>query len=168
MTRSTSGGTTRPGGAQGGGPRPHQVVRPPATGGRPRPPPSAPGPLHATPRGRRGDLVSAAVESRVAPDAIDCGGCHWGLLPQGLAAKLGPPTTDRTVGYSVTTAHRPNRRAGGATMSHENTEVYLVEGVRTPQGKYGGALASVRPDDLAALVVGEALRRSGAPAEAVE
>jgi acetyl-CoA acetyltransferase family protein len=53
-------------------------------------------------------------------------------------------------------------------MSHENTEVYLVDGVRTPQGKYGGALASVRPDDLAALVVGEALRRSGAPAEAVE
>jgi 3-oxoadipyl-CoA thiolase len=53
-------------------------------------------------------------------------------------------------------------------MSHENTEVYLVDGVRTPQGRYGGALASVRPDDLAALVVGEALRRSGAPAEAVE
>jgi 3-oxoadipyl-CoA thiolase len=53
-------------------------------------------------------------------------------------------------------------------MSHVNTEVYLVDGVRTPQGKYGGALASVRPDDLAALVVGEALRRSGAPAEAVE
>ncbi len=47
-------------------------------------------------------------------------------------------------------------------------EVYLVDGVRTPQGKYGGALAAVRPDDLAALVVGEALRRSGAPAEAVE
>ena len=47
-------------------------------------------------------------------------------------------------------------------MSHENTEVYLVDGVRTPQGKYGGALASVRPDDLAALVVGEARRRSGA------
>jgi 3-oxoadipyl-CoA thiolase len=47
-------------------------------------------------------------------------------------------------------------------------EVFLVGGVRTPQGKYGGALAGVRPDDLAALVVGEALRRSGAPADAVE
>ena len=53
-------------------------------------------------------------------------------------------------------------------MSQESTEVYLVDGVRTPQGKYGGALASVRPDDLAALVVGEALRRSGAPGEGVE
>ena len=37
--------------------------------------------------------------------------------------------------------------------------VYLVGGVRTPVGRYGGALASVRPDDLAALVVGEALTR---------
>ncbi|QNG36917.1 thiolase family protein [Geodermatophilaceae bacterium NBWT11] len=49
-----------------------------------------------------------------------------------------------------------------------STEVYLVSGARTPQGKYGGALAGVRPDDLAALVVGEALRRSGAGAEFVE
>jgi 3-oxoadipyl-CoA thiolase len=53
-------------------------------------------------------------------------------------------------------------------MSHEPTDVYLVDGVRTPQGKYGGALAATRPDDLAALVVGEALRRSGAPPEYVE
>ena len=53
-------------------------------------------------------------------------------------------------------------------MPHGSTQVYLVDGVRTPQGRYGGALAAVRPDDLAALVVGEAPRRSGAPAEAVE
>ncbi|ANJ28191.1 acetyl-CoA C-acyltransferase [Agromyces aureus] len=40
-------------------------------------------------------------------------------------------------------------------------EAYLVGGVRTPVGRYGGALASVRPDDLAALVVGELVRRIG-------
>ena len=40
-------------------------------------------------------------------------------------------------------------------------EAYLVGGVRTPVGRYGGALASVRADDLAALVVGEAVRRAG-------
>src|ERR687886_600250 len=34
-------------------------------------------------------------------------------------------------------------------------EAYLVGGVRTPVGRYGGALAGVRPDDLAALVVHE-------------
>ncbi|WP_371542070.1 thiolase family protein [Streptomyces sp. NBC_00554] len=46
--------------------------------------------------------------------------------------------------------------------------VYLIDGARTPQGRYGGALASVRPDDLAALVVGEAVRRAGIPGEAVD
>ena len=30
------------------------------------------------------------------------------------------------------------------------TEAFLVDGVRTPIGRYGGALAGVRPDDLAA------------------
>jgi acetyl-CoA acetyltransferase len=38
-------------------------------------------------------------------------------------------------------------------------DVYVVDAVRTPVGKYGGALSGVRPDDLAAFVVGEALRR---------
>jgi 3-oxoadipyl-CoA thiolase len=33
------------------------------------------------------------------------------------------------------------------------TEAYLVDGVRTPFGRYGGALAPVRPDDLAAHVI---------------
>jgi Thiolase, N-terminal domain len=33
------------------------------------------------------------------------------------------------------------------------TDVYLYDAVRTPFGKYGGALAGVRPDDLAAHVV---------------
>ncbi|ELB89561.1 acetyl-CoA acetyltransferase [Rhodococcus wratislaviensis IFP 2016] len=47
-------------------------------------------------------------------------------------------------------------------------EVYVVDGVRTPQGRYGGALATVRPDDLAALVVGEAVARSGVPAEVID
>lgn len=47
-------------------------------------------------------------------------------------------------------------------------EVFLVDGARTPQGRYGGALADVRPDDLAALVVGEAARRAGIPGEAVD
>jgi 3-oxoadipyl-CoA thiolase len=40
-------------------------------------------------------------------------------------------------------------------------EAFLVGGVRTPMGRYGGQLAGVRPDDLAALVVAEAVRRAG-------
>jgi 3-oxoadipyl-CoA thiolase len=34
-------------------------------------------------------------------------------------------------------------------------EAFLVSGVRTPIGRYGGALAAVRPDDLAAHVIRE-------------
>ncbi|MFI0420919.1 thiolase family protein [Spongiactinospora sp. 9N601] len=47
-------------------------------------------------------------------------------------------------------------------------QVFLVDGVRTPQGRYGGALAQVRPDDLAGLVVAGAVRRAGVPADAVD
>ncbi|GAA1134516.1 thiolase family protein [Microbacterium natoriense] len=48
------------------------------------------------------------------------------------------------------------------------SEAYLVGGARTPVGRYGGALSSVRPDDLAALVVGEAVSRSTAPVDAID
>lgn len=45
-------------------------------------------------------------------------------------------------------------------------EAFLVGGVRTPVGRYGGALSGVRPDDLAALVLAEVVRREGLdPAE---
>jgi acetyl-CoA acetyltransferase family protein len=47
-------------------------------------------------------------------------------------------------------------------------EVFLVGGVRTPQGKYGGALAGVRPDDLAGQVVREAVTRAGLSVDAVD
>src|ERR1700747_3737999 len=39
---------------------------------------------------------------------------------------------------------------------------------RTPIGRYGGALSDVRPDDLAALVIREAVARAGVPAEQIE
>ena len=47
-------------------------------------------------------------------------------------------------------------------------EVFLLGAVRTPQGRYGGALAPVRPADLAALVVDAAVTRAGVPPEAVD
>jgi 3-oxoadipyl-CoA thiolase len=47
-------------------------------------------------------------------------------------------------------------------------EAYLVGGVRSPVGRYAGALSSVRPDDLAALAVGEAVRRAGLTEHASE
>jgi 3-oxoadipyl-CoA thiolase len=43
---------------------------------------------------------------------------------------------------------------------------FIIAAVRTPIGRYGGALAGVRPDDLAAVAVREAVARAGVdPAE---
>ncbi|GAB6919843.1 thiolase family protein [Rhodococcus erythropolis] len=47
-------------------------------------------------------------------------------------------------------------------------EVFLVAGARTPHGRYGGALSTVRPDDLAGIVIAEAVRRAGVPAEQID
>lgn len=38
--------------------------------------------------------------------------------------------------------------------------VYVIDTVRTPVGKYGGALASVRPDDLLAIVIKALMSRN--------
>jgi 3-oxoadipyl-CoA thiolase len=48
------------------------------------------------------------------------------------------------------------------------TEAFLVDGVRTPIGRYAGALATVRPDDLAALVVRTVVERVGVDPELVD
>ncbi|MBX5470556.1 MAG: acetyl-CoA C-acyltransferase [Thermoleophilaceae bacterium] len=48
------------------------------------------------------------------------------------------------------------------------TAAYIVDALRTPIGRYGGALSSVRPDDLAARVIAAAVERSGLPAGEIE
>jgi 3-oxoadipyl-CoA thiolase len=47
-------------------------------------------------------------------------------------------------------------------------EAWIVSAVRTPVGRYGGALRGVRPDDLAALVIREAVERAGIPPARIE
>jgi 3-oxoadipyl-CoA thiolase len=47
-------------------------------------------------------------------------------------------------------------------------EAVIVSAVRTPIGALGGGLASVRPDDLGALVIAEAVRRAGVEPSVVE
>jgi 3-oxoadipyl-CoA thiolase len=44
----------------------------------------------------------------------------------------------------------------------------ILSGIRTPIGRYGGALSGIRPDDLAARVVREAIDRAGVPADEIE
>jgi len=47
-------------------------------------------------------------------------------------------------------------------------EAWIVEAVRTPVGRYGGALAMVRPDDLAAIAIRAVVDRSGVDAALIE
>ena len=48
-------------------------------------------------------------------------------------------------------------------------KVYIIDAVRTPIGKYGGALANVRPDDLLAHVIKALLLRNpGVDVNAIE
>ena len=41
-----------------------------------------------------------------------------------------------------------------------NKEVYIIDGIRTPVGSFGGTLSAVRADDLAAMVIEELVKRN--------
>lgn len=47
-------------------------------------------------------------------------------------------------------------------------EAVIVDAVRTPIGNHGGALSSVRPDDLAALVISAVIKRTGIDPQVIE
>ena len=47
-------------------------------------------------------------------------------------------------------------------------EVWIVDAVRTPIGRYGGGLSTVRPDDLAAITLKALLDRTGIPPSEIE
>jgi 3-oxoadipyl-CoA thiolase len=47
-------------------------------------------------------------------------------------------------------------------------DAVVLSAVRTPVGRYGGGLAGVRPDDLAALMVAAAVERARVPADEIE
>ena len=47
-------------------------------------------------------------------------------------------------------------------------ETWIIDAVRSPIGRYGGALASVRPDDLAATVIAALVERTGIEPAAIE
>ena len=49
----------------------------------------------------------------------------------------------------------------GRQLDRPVRESWIVAALRTPFGRYGGALASVRPDDLAAAVIRALVERSG-------
>src|SRR6266511_2419705 len=61
----------------------------------------------------------------------------------------------------------PSESSSSASFADMSRAV-ILSGVRTPIGRYGGALADVRPDDLAASVIAEAVRRAGVAGGEIE
>jgi len=53
-------------------------------------------------------------------------------------------------------------------LEEQMTDVVIVDAIRTPIGALGGILASVRPDDMAALVIKEIIQRSSLDPALVE
>jgi 3-oxoadipyl-CoA thiolase len=47
-------------------------------------------------------------------------------------------------------------------------DVYIVDAVRTPMGRFAGALSSVRPDDMAAHVISALVERNAVPVDQVD
>ena len=47
-------------------------------------------------------------------------------------------------------------------------DVFVIDAVRTPMGRFGGALASLRPDDLAAHVIRALVQRCSLPVDRVD
>ena len=47
-------------------------------------------------------------------------------------------------------------------------DAFVVDAVRTPLGRFGGAFASVRPDDLAAHAIKALVERTGVPGSAID
>ena len=80
---------------------------------------------------------------------------------KGLARQYWPERLEVMAEHCPRPPAARSRSSGSATRSrvrHDGstgTAAYLVAGVRTPFGRYGGALAAVRPDDLAAHVLRE-------------
>ena len=83
------------------------------------------------------------------------------------------PRQGRTPGRALTVGPavrgcRPYNRRVTRPPDRPLREAWIVEAVRTPIGRYGGALASVRPDDLAAAVLRALVDRAGLDPALVE
>src|SRR5713226_7272942 len=86
-----------------------------------------------------------SVRSRRLPRAPECAIPH----PQGRYARR--PAAGTVPGAD---------RYGGHVSSPPMSEPFICDAARTPIGRYGGALAAVRTDDLAAVPIAALLARN--------
>src|SRR5690349_22524283 len=61
----------------------------------------------------------------------------------------------------ITTLRLRSTQRGSYSFTEDSmTEAVIVDAIRTPVGALGGVLSSVRPDDLAALVIKEIVKHN--------
>ena len=109
------------------------------------------------------------VTETLEVEGIRCERCVQALATalrgvDGLAGASANLMGEVTVSYDVARGARGGRRGdrGCRVLGWLSPRrAVVVSACRTPFGRYGGALSAVRPDDLAALVVAEAVRRAG-------
>ncbi|MCA9514085.1 MAG: hypothetical protein KC635_04015, partial [Myxococcales bacterium] len=71
--------------------------------------------------------------------------------------------------FCAETCYDPRRSAPRADEEPVTERaVYFANPLRTPIGRLGGALSSVRPDDLLSLVFGEVIARAGVDPAAID
>ena len=97
--------------------------------------------------------VRAALRNGLTPDEI-------GEVLLHCAVYCGVPAANGA--FAI--AQRVIDEAAGASVSR----AVVLSAVRTPVGRYGGGLAAVRPDDLAALAVAAAVERAGVAPDEIE
>ena len=96
--------------------------------------------------------VRAALRNGLTPDEI-------GEVLLQAAIYCGVPAANRA--FAIAQAVLAEQESGV-------TRAVILSAVRTPVGRYGGGLSGTRPDDLAALVVREAVERAGVEAGEIE
>jgi delta 1-pyrroline-5-carboxylate dehydrogenase len=90
-----------------------------------------------------GDAASPFGGYKQSGFGRELGGTRWTSTPRSRACG----STSTEVG----------RTAPSLLMRH----AWIIDAVRTPIGRHGGALAGVRPDDLAAVAVRSIVERTG-------
>ena len=84
----------------------------------------------------------------------------WPVRFAAKVAETPAPTRQRARGAArAARAHQPRAWRGGVRMAACATS-FICDAVRTPIGRYGGALAKVRTDDLAAVPIKALIARN--------
>src|ERR1700756_14378 len=79
-----------------------------------------------------------------------------------------PPGGERGSGRKDLSRSPDPRALNQPNRSRSMTDALIIDAVRTPIGRYAGALSSVRPDDLAAAVVKAVVERTGVDPSSVD